>query len=825
MSATTSDEQRLLRGKVIRVPEGDSPGLIHTSSGQVTYHVEGVWRSPVPPVLNQRVEIRIDNAGSVASIEVVDGKKRAGEAAQRLGERARQAFAKTKVWLSGPGRALLNRAIAATGDFLRRQRAKGNLPKLAGAAVALLIVVFAMTGLRGCSDDAGSHDPHAPFEGKPVSRAAQLAGAWLRVDKGPLLGIEFLGDGNALPQTRNGDSSPHQYTLLEGGRVSLTAPNGRNMVYSARIGGGVLELTWGGGFSEGATQRFRRLPQGQTLAEGYRADMVQIAENRQKRVDELVKLLASDALALVTKDGRASAPIIALKVDDVDPQVRWQAERGWQGEAVIDEQPTRDFDGVTWIGAFLFRLTVQPVDDESDQLRVQIQFFRAQEPAELAGVTGMAELVTEGRVGSSVASGRVQMQKTGAFTSEPFELRIDPARHRAAHVHLEKQREAVKARHAQVTEALGGRAVLTGQKTHMNGNREPESIEITLRRDDKSGFYAIAGSVGRLPNVNGTAGADLWVGRPALQVGLGNGEQWVLNLEPDGTSFEGSWRPHARASLLEHGKITLQVTQRTSIDDVRKAREAAHAFLTGDLLKHTRFTGFATGKVGPESARWPLSLELVVAADGSVSGSAVVPAYGAGSEVTGKLQDDMLHLNAFDLTRKQLFERQSKQKFTLAVDETRVKPPVVVGALQTSWGTSEVELRPIDEATAAGQHQRLLDALAGARFSANSQIRKGEQTWFRFQVDKATGTVSGNVTGVPYHQQAYLESATLSGEVVNVPGGAALRIRSLVPRQRFAEERRDWWFYPDFSGDTPRLEGWAPYAAGNLIHISLARAP
>ena len=253
------------------------------------------------------------------------------------------------------------------------------------------------------------------FQGRPVARATELAGAWVRATSGTWLGIEFTGDGQVIvtqdltagmqPIVRGGASATFtfRFTVLAGGRLSFTAPSGQTLVFETKTAGDVLELTIPTeqievlgiiGLQFGGSQRFRRLPSGKSLTVAIREEGERMVAERDQRLAAVKKILAAGNLVVVPPQG--SAPIIVLKSSP--------ATGGpLQGQAVVDESPERV--------EFLRPIRVHPFQisfGDGPEVTVTIDLAPAVEPLSERQVNGRIVLKADGPVDRSTLAGTVE---------------------------------------------------------------------------------------------------------------------------------------------------------------------------------------------------------------------------------------------------------------------------------------------------------------------------------------------------------------------------------------------------------------------------------
>jgi hypothetical protein len=62
------------RGTIIKVPDA-TPGLLMADGQQLTFVLEGCWKSPVAPAANMVVEVDRSETGAIAAITVVDSQQ------------------------------------------------------------------------------------------------------------------------------------------------------------------------------------------------------------------------------------------------------------------------------------------------------------------------------------------------------------------------------------------------------------------------------------------------------------------------------------------------------------------------------------------------------------------------------------------------------------------------------------------------------------------------------------------------------------------------------------------------------------------------------
>jgi hypothetical protein len=77
------------RGTIIKVPDA-TPGLLVVDGQQLSFVLEGRWKSPVAPAANMVVEVDLNDAGVVAAVTVVDSQQLTKERLDQLSGLAQQ---------------------------------------------------------------------------------------------------------------------------------------------------------------------------------------------------------------------------------------------------------------------------------------------------------------------------------------------------------------------------------------------------------------------------------------------------------------------------------------------------------------------------------------------------------------------------------------------------------------------------------------------------------------------------------------------------------------------------------------------------------------
>ncbi len=278
------------------------------------------------------------------------------------------------------------------------RRRKPSIPRLLIAGTLAALVTLGVTGCGGGDQPAG--DTTQPLEGRQLTKAGQLTGTWMRLSPGEFVGFEFLKDGKVLATLGSlGRTTTLDYSVLDGGRLSLIAPGGATTVFGATIDGDLMELSREGGAGNGATQRFRRVPSGQTLAAAVQEHAAALEAERQRRLAALTQLLAADDLVISKSGSSGPSAVLALKINHRQSAI--------DGTLVMDDDPARD-DALRPVRLHPVSGSIAPLDAETDRLRILLNVHPATAPAGQQDIEGRIELIADGPVEATTLTGSGQ---------------------------------------------------------------------------------------------------------------------------------------------------------------------------------------------------------------------------------------------------------------------------------------------------------------------------------------------------------------------------------------------------------------------------------
>jgi hypothetical protein len=620
------------------------------------------------------------------------------------------------------------------------------------AVLSLVAGALSSMVLVGCGGDAPAPDaaggaaPSAPLKGKGLSQTSQLVGTWLPTTDADMPGIEFLKDGKAIA----GDGSTGitvDYTVLEGGRLSVVMPGGITIVYEATIAGDQLELKGQESlFTAGGTQRFRRLQAGETIGEARKKLRQAEAKAYQDRVAALEVFLKQPGLVLAVSEAAPGAPpAIALELA--------QAVAGsFSGKAWHDDRPPH-----------LDEISGQLVlDQQSQAARVTVQFGRRlQPPAPTAAGGGQVTLGVTGDAKSLRVAGKVNYGQGGA--TYDLALRSDPKLHAEVVKRFEAELARIESLKTPLVSLLKDFAILRGQLQPMAANQTPpDSAELVLARDPKSGQYRcealFVGARGRGEVVaSGAAEVVIVNDRPILRVVCPPAREMLLGVpDPNAKKLAGQWQPIGQSQ----GKgAQLDVVE--ALDAAaRDARFEAQRQTLKGLGADAVFLGLAFEDSGL-GLEMPISLrlQLTVKPDGSVAGKAEYPSMATVMTVAGQIAETpggprlQLGYTAAETTPGDQIFLRSIQRGAWSLAPAASEGAARLDGYFAGPPVRTTALTRVSEESKARARQKLVDVLKGdGRFYLSRvtgwQVAGQIPTVVEWKLDEATGKVTGRtITG------------------------------------------------------------------------------
>ncbi|MDQ8179773.1 hypothetical protein [Pelagicoccus sp. SDUM812005] len=661
-----------------------------------------------------------------------------------------------------------------------------------------------------------------PLEGKKVSKTGQLAGTWMRVSEGSFLGFEFLKDGKVLASSPRGTMT-YEATVLDGSRLSLGDASGRATVYAVTVAGDILELA-----SESvsarptAPQRFKKVESGKTLAAALQEQSKEMAERKERRLEALGKLFVAEDLALVSAEEKGPAAVISVKFD------RW--ESNLRGQAVIVDDPKR-VDALSPARVHPVTGRVDQVDEFTDRIRITLEIGQAISPAGQADNRGRIALVAEGPLDASQLEGTADFPNSWLGQAR-FVLKRDRSLNGLPIAKFKEQEAANKKAMARVSEPLGGRARLSGEKLDTRtGGREGMALLVERNGESDTFSLVVKSAGGREWSGQGRIG--LVLGEGAFYVDLPGGEQWRLMLDKEGKVYAGRWRPNERSDFLGHGQVRLDLGETVSVAKVKAEREAMVQFMQKGLLKPVAFTGFIdVGKPG-DPERWPVWIELQVAEGGLAKGKSWLLGQNLGMELTGNVSGEVVSLTATkQIEGSDTFRQFLQQRWQLSLAGIDPAPRFTGRVNGNMGGGGPVELTRVDPKAVELARAKVLEAMEKGPFVAvNTSIsRKAEASYFRLNWDRSRGAISGDVVGEDLlgRRPSGLPPGLVSGDFFELLGHLAIRLSvegSPEPVRGRPGESFAFSLVPSFDDEGAlSLYGWEPPGKTNQMWLRLAPA-
>lgn len=645
--------------------------------------------------------------------------------------------------------------------------------------------------LAGCG--GGEPPADGPLEGRELGRAGQLEGTWLGVNQGDFVGFEFMDDGKVLATpvmgAITGTSVMFDYSVLEGGRLSLMTPNGQTSIYKVTLAGDYMELEGSMMLSADNKQRFRRLPKGQTIEQGIEEQDRLDAAAYKERYDGLREYLERDDLVMVPVTPGPDAPTtIALDLDLNAPG------RGW-----YDDSPPH-LDEI--------RIGIDTVDNDATRPALRVIFGQQLDPPpqQARGSNQIA-------FNSSGEADEPRLLASVNYGGNAFELEIrrDAKLHREIIGRFDAEKKRIEALRAPLLSAIKDYAVIEGR----SGAQYPTQMtddRMVLVRDAETGKFGGEMTLtyeNRVPQTAPLTADVVVYGDQAMLVIDGLNRRYQLTLpDADATDFDGAWFP---TGYQDGWKTTLALTEAIDAAE-REQRATAQRKALRNLSATTSYFGrvavlpdqwgpaqpFVILTVSPDAggtysatAQYP-SLRMDVTMTGQIAESITGPAlqlrYG-GSEI----ESSMAGMVALTQMERQL----QNQVWSLALAE-----PGSAGSSLTGGGTGmgAISLEPMTDAWKKRQLDTVRKTLAaGADFNAWAATYKDQPaTVFKFKLDLASSVLNGVVPERSGPMNIW-PGQTFEGKYVEKEGIAAGEFTYAFNKNR--DYTMNWWAYvrPDDS--------------------------
>jgi len=671
--------------------------------------------------------------------------------------------------------------------------------------------------LGGCG--GGEPPPDSPLEGRELGKAGQLEGTWLGVNQGDYVGFEFMDDGKVLATpvmgALVGSAVMYDYSVLEGGRLSLMAPNGQTVLFKVTLAGDYMELEGAMMLSPDNKQRFRRLPKGQTIEQGIEEQDRLDAAAYKERYDGLLRFLERDDLVMVPVTPSPDAPTsIALDLDISAPG------RGW-----YDDAPPH-LDQIT--------TGIDTVDNDATRPALKVIFGQQLDPPP-AQARGSSQIVFN----SSGDADEPRLVANVNYGGKPFELEIrrDAKLHREIVGRFDAEKERIQALRAPLLSALKDYVLIEGRSGAQYATQATDD-RFVLIRNKETGKFSGEGSFtyeNRLPQIVPVTADVLVYGDDATLVIDGFNRRYQLTLPgADAKAFDGAWFPTGQQNGW---KTNLAIIEAIDAAEIERRAEAQRKALRG-LSATTSYFGRAPILAEPSAAPQPfVILTVTPGANDTYTATARYPSLKMDVSMKGQIAETLagpvLQLSyggseIASTTAAMLALNRVEQQLQRQVWSIRFAEPGKPDSLLEGGGTNmgAVSLEPMTDAWKKRQLDTVRKTLAaGADFHAWSMTqRQAPPTVFKFRLDPASGELNAVV---PERSQpmGIWPGQTYEGKFVEQDGTAAGEFTYAFNKRR--DYTLDWWAYirPDDSihliGNTAQIS--QPRAARRGFEMELAR--
>lgn len=604
----------------------------------------------------------------------------------------------------------------------------------------MCLSVMLASSLSGCgnSSSGGSSDKAAMDTSKPlasttkVSSKGQVIGTWMGVTQGPFRGMQFMSDGKALLTSRMGSAVTLKYDVPTTGQLSLIAPDGQTQVVDAKLAGDVLEIS-----QSGNVERLVRVPEGKTLNEAIKELSQKLAAERKKHIEAIENTLSQSDLVLAYTGKAADNNPIVLKL--VGTKFMTSG-----GSAVIDGDDPKVCN---------VQGHIQTASDNTAYLELTIT--QQQPPQGQAPYRATVTLKPSDDSDHPVLEGTL----THDGSKIPCKLTVDKAAHTKVEAHLAAIQKQMQDAIATVTTPLGAKAILSGTQADAS-QPKPLTVHVILKPDAHANpnTHSYVGTI-TSPNYRGVQQVNGRVAvardktdyKAVLLLNTNSRQNWVLTLDQGG--FKGAWRPNGYASGQGTPQlVTLKIDKMWTADQLAARKAALDKYARTDLQTPHNYITMATFGNYPTPA-W---MQLQTAAGDKVTGRAYYPVLGGTTEFVGQIKESdegpQIVLQPTQMKGEQRYREYAEQRWTLNVDD--VDPVVKITGAGTAgaYRIDDMVLIPLDEQAAAGEQQKIADALSKTTFRVHS-TRETQRShdqgkdYAQFKFDPKSKQVTGFMGG------------------------------------------------------------------------------
>lgn len=588
----------------------------------------------------------------------------------------------------------------------------------------LMLCTTLLVGCGGSDDSNSSAAPGAsanpPSAQIPVSTNSQLVGSWYRNDakaEPSLLGMEFTADGKALLYSANGQTVTLDYSVMDGGRLRLNAPNGQTMLFDCKVDSQALKLT-AQGDALFAVAEFHRLASDQNIPQARKDELAAIAHQREVDLADIQSILKQPKLVLATINADDASNGVALDIT---------GDAGnYQGGAYVKNGDDATLRRVA--------VSIQPATDQSDS-SVNVIL------GDVVGPIGQENLAPQTITVNLDRSGG-----TPALASKSVTIKSNASAYDAITAHYQSVEQQREAKIDKAIAPLGAYTRITGEFAYPNNPNSSFKVDFGLLRVAGKRLFKAANLQNKsdpaVSDFNMDAGVQLkgdevLIVCPALNIAM----KPVVGADGK-LSLAGQYGNYN----LPDAPVALTLTQ----EQLDAINGRIQDFLTKQLPAGIELTGYML-----KNSKADLPCPVMFSFKGS------------GTDITGI--NEVLHLDgSYNLAAQpkvtltsvlipykstSILKRGPSTLFSRGRDGTiRInflnEQPVCDGDLHGSFEVGPAQLVLTTAETLAAQKQKLSGILAGgATFVCTDPIQpRRDPPSISVKLDPATGQVTGTIS-------------------------------------------------------------------------------
>lgn len=621
-----------------------------------------------------------------------------------------------------------------------------------------IILVLGLLGIlpAGCGDSGPPLDPIAaatlPYEGEPLDKGTELEGTWHGIEDSLLAGLEFRDEGKVLITNvimGNTSSALVDYAVVDDGRIEFGAPNGRRDQYTVTTDGSRLELIGGEIMGQTFTQRFRLLPEGQTLAQAITEEKQAKAKLREQQLAQLNSFLQQPHLVLAPAETKPGGLVPMAILRDKT------AGGGLQGVAVFDGTPPvrASIQGALANAGY-------GADRDALPSRLQVKLGQqmgmgmgAQNPGALEGSVPLDIKVEDDKI---QLSGSIRLTDG---THYQMELRNDPTLHAAILQHVKDEDARLGALKKDLADQLKDYVVLQGksasnQAGQMDGTRDNISLRRNTSTDQWQGTVTVTDASGRI-----LVGPEPIQGN--ISINNDKPELFISSLQRTYSLTADSQRPGVLTGLwltspraVSGYRTELNIVETLADAAITERLQQQRKALTS-IPAGTVFQGFVPHWPSQEPS--PVALTLNMDSTGQATATAHYPLLMSNVTLKGQIQESdsgpYLELKFADISTTSERPRISPNMFSLQIRNhvwqlraDKLEPTLTLAGNLTLGGRGQFALNQVDAALPEKQRRQFADVLKEGKELLVTRANAGNQppSNLALQLRDGSQQVTGN---------------------------------------------------------------------------------